>query len=554
MSGSLIIIERELMALLRSSRTLAILMTVALSFAVVVLLKWPSSAVVDLSGIQARQVFQWLTYAMLTAAMLIIPVFPATSLVREVRGRTLELLLNSPLSRTSIYLGKVGAMIGFIALLLFATLPAMACCYLMGGLSLTSDILKLYGFLMVVCLQLVVIGMLVGTWSRSAEAALRWSYGVTFAVTVVTVFPDYFLQGGESLFARGAYWLKLLSPIPALMKIVSQGALGGAGLMEQRDVVWWYLTLAGVFVIAGSIVVVSRLSHALLDQSRSQGLITDERSTAVQAARRVMFLVDPQRRSSGIPWFLNPVMVKEFRSRQFGRLHWLLRLVAGCAVLSLLLTLGATLSTIDWGVPAIGGLIIVLQVMLIVLMTPGLAGGMIAGEIESGGWALLRVTPLGPGRILRGKLISVCITLALLLCATLPGYAIIMLIQPSLREQVFQVLVSLVMAALVSMLIGATVSSFFRTTAAATTVAYAVLISLFAGPMLVWMNRNAPFGHPLVEGVLMFNPMAAALNAMRVPGFESYVLIPGAWQVAAALCGVLLTVLYLRIRHLSRAE
>ncbi len=71
----------------------------------------------------------------------------------------------------------------------------------------------------------------------------------------------------------------------------------------------------------------------------------------------------------------------------------------------------------------IGGLIIVLQVALIVLMTPGLAGGMIAGEIEGGGWNLLRVTPISAGKILRGKLISVCITLLLLLCATLPGYA-----------------------------------------------------------------------------------------------------------------------------------
>lgn len=554
MSGSLVIIERELLALLRSHRTLAILLAVALGFAAVVVMKWPTSSVADLSGIQGRQVFQWLTFAMLTAAILIIPVFPATSLVREVRGRTLELLLNSPLSRSAIYFGKAGAMIGFVLLLLSATLPAMACCYLMGGISLTSDVLRLYAFLIVVCLQLTVIGMLVGTWCRSTEAALRWSYGVTFGIMVLTIFPDFFLKGGESLFAAASSWLKLLSPIPALMKIVSAESVGGVGLMEQRDVVIWYLTFAAVFITVGSIVVISRLSHSLLDRSRSQGLITDERSTKVKVARRVFFLIDPQKRSAGIPWLLNPVMVKEFRSRQFGRLHWLLRLVAGCAVLSLMLTLATTLGTIDWGVEAIGGLIIVLQVSLIVLMTPGLSGGMIAGEIESGGWNLLRTTPLGASRILIGKLTSVSITLLLLLCATLPGYAIIMLIKPVLREQVTQVIISLIFAAILSMLISAAVSSFFKATATATSVAYGVLIVVFAGPILIWMNRNAPFGHDLVEKSLMINPMAAALNAIRAPGFETYNLIPTSWQVTGIICGALVLLLYIRILRLTRPD
>ncbi len=552
--GSIVIIERELLAMLRSRRTLAILTAVAMTFAAVVILKWPTSGIVDLSGSQARLVFHWLTYAMMTATLLIIPVFPATSLVREVRGRTLELLLNSPLSRTSIFLGKVGAMMGFVGMLLFATLPAMACCYLMGGVSLSKDVLQVYSFLLVVSLELVVIGLLVGTWCRSTEAALRWSYGITFAVAVVAIFPNYFLQGGASIFADAAGWLRMISPIPALMKIVSVESLGGTGIMEYRDVLRWYLFFAAVVIIGGAVVVISRLSHALLDRSRSQGLITDDRSASVKAARRVFFLIDPQKRSAGIPWLLNPVMVKEFRSRQFGRLHWLLRLVAGCAVMSLMLTLATTVGTIDWGVESIGGLIIILQVALIVLLTPGLAGGMIAGEIESGGWNLLRVTPMTAGGILRGKLISVCITLALLLCATLPGYGIIMLIKPVLREQVVQVLISLVMAAFVSMLMSATISSFFRTTAAATTVSYATLILMFAGPMLIWINRDAPFGHDLVERTLMLNPLAAALNAMRTPGFESYELIPAAWYTAGALCAALVVILYVRIWRISRAD
>jgi ABC-type transport system involved in multi-copper enzyme maturation permease subunit len=207
------------------SRTLFILTATAVTFAAVVILKWPTSGVSDLSGKQARETWQWLTYAMLSAAILVVPVFPSTSFVKELRGRTLELLLNSPLPRASIFFGKAGAMLGFVVLLLFATLPAMACCFLMGGLSLT-DFLRLYGFLLLICTQLIVIGILVGTFCRSTEAALRWSYGLTFAITIVPTFPDFFMKGSDSLPAQAAGWLKFISPIPLLMQMLNQGSHG----------------------------------------------------------------------------------------------------------------------------------------------------------------------------------------------------------------------------------------------------------------------------------------------------------------------------------------
>src|SRR5207302_5673962 len=112
----------------------------------------------------------------------------------------------------------------------------------------------------------------------------------------------------------------------------------------------------------------------------AQGHITDDRHVAIRTARRFLFLVDPQRRSRGIGPFVNPVMVKEFRCRRFGRLHWLLRLIAACAVLSLALTYATTSGTLDWGVETIGGIMVFMQVALFVLITPSLAAGLISGE------------------------------------------------------------------------------------------------------------------------------------------------------------------------------
>lgn len=554
MSGIFVIVERELLGLLRLKRSLAILTAVAVAFALVVLLKWPGDGTVGLTGEQPREVFQGLAYAMLASVLLVIPVFPATSLVREVQRRTLELLLNSPLSRLSIYFGKVTAMIGFVGLLLLCTLPAMMCCYAMGGLNLFREVVPLYLLILVLSVELIVAGLLVGTYARNTETALKWAYASSFCLVLVPVFPNYFLQGTDGLLSQLSGWLYRCSPVPSILQLTGLSSVGTAGIRQDANWFTWYLSFAAIVVVVGSIVCIRRLNHSLLDRSRSQGLITDDQSKGVRTARRFLFLIDPQRRSAGIPGYLNPVMAKEFRSSQFGRLHWLLRLIAACAVLSLLLTLATTTGTISRGVETVGAIIIVLQVGLIVLLTPGFAAGMISAEIENGGWNLLRVTPLSPGCILRGKLFSVIITLTLVLCATLPGYAVLELIQPTLAGQIQQVVISLVMTAFLCLLVSATISSFFQTTASATAVSYLVLLALFAGTMLVWANRDSPFSFTFVENVLQVNPMAAALNAMRVPGFETYNLIPSAWFISGGACGLALVVLYLRLHFLTRAD
>src|SRR5690606_3222144 len=158
----------------------------------------------------------------------------------------------------------------------------------------------------------------------------------------------------------------------------------------------------------------SRLNWSLFDRDRSAGMVVEDQSAGVRWLRRFLFVVDPQRRSRSIGAFTNPVMVKEFRCRRFGRLHWLLRLVAVCAVLSLALTYATTAGTFDWGVEMIGGIMVVMQVALIVLIAPSLSAGLLSAETEAGGWQLLQTTPLSVGRIIGGKLLSAFLPLLLI--------------------------------------------------------------------------------------------------------------------------------------------
>ena len=271
-----------------------------------------------------------------------------------------------------------------------------------------------------------------------------------------------------------------------------------------------------------------------------------------RALRRMVYLIDPQRRKSGIAWYLNPVMVKEFRCRRFGRIHWLLRLVALCTVVSMVLTLAATTSTMDWGVATIGGLMVLLQVLLIALITPSLAAGLISVERESGGWDLLRMTPMSSFKILRGKLLSVVWTLALILMSTLPGYLVMIVIEPIMWLQVYMVMICLLLTALFTLALSAAVGSFFARTAAATATAYVVLMILFLGPLLMWLGRDAPFGHTTVQNSLLATPVGAALSVIKAPGFEQYELLPAAWWISGIASGVLLLLLGLQTWRLTR--
>jgi ABC-type transport system involved in multi-copper enzyme maturation permease subunit len=548
------IIRRELLEVLRTRKALAAQVALALVCALLVLVRWPTGEVADLGGARALQVLRVLGYGLLASILLVVPAFPATSVVREKVQGTLALLLESPLTPWQIYLGKLGAVLGFAALLLVMTLPAGAACHALGGSGASGGIPALYGTLVVAAVQTSTLALLVSTLARSTDGALRAAYALVLAVAVVAPLPHVLLQGASGLHAELASWLRCLSPLPAVMEALGHADVGTHGMGSGGGLAGRYALLASIASLCCALAAVARLDHTLLDRARPAGVMTEDRSAAGQAARRLLFLVDPQRRSGGIPPLVNPVLVKEFRSRRFGRRHWTLRLIAGCAILSLALSYVAASGALGWGVEVIGGVLVLLQVALLILFTPSLAAGLISSERESGSWQLLRMTPLSPGTILRGKLLSVAWPLLLLLCATLPGYVVLMTVKPTLVHQVRQVVTCLLLTAVFAVLLGAAASTLFRSTAAATTTAYLLLLLICGGPLLVWLAREAPFGHATVEALLTIDPVAAALQASDMPGFSDYALLPANWWIVGAASVLLLLFLRLRLWQLSRPE
>jgi ABC-type transport system involved in multi-copper enzyme maturation permease subunit len=216
------------------------------------------------------------------------------------------------------------------------------------------------------------------------------------------------------------------------------------------------------------------------------------------------------------------------------------------------LTFAAATSVTAWGVETIGGLMVVLQVVLIVVLTPSLASGLISGERDGAGWELLRLTPLSPAKIVRGKLLSVLWTVLLVLLATLPGYLVMISIQPQMQVQVNLVLICLAWTVIYTIAISAAVGSLFRSTAAATTATYVAVMTIFLVPLLVWLGRDSPFGFQTVQSALLITPVGAALNVIDTPGFEPYQLLPAAWYVAAGVSVSMFLLFGLQVWRLTR--
>jgi ABC-type transport system involved in multi-copper enzyme maturation permease subunit len=548
------LLRRELITPLRRPQMIAFQIGLAALFGLLIAARWPSDGQVAMLGTRSQEIFRLFSYGLMGMLLLLLPVFPATSIVSEKKSGTLALLFNTTLGAGRIFWAKLLAVLGLAGMILAMSLPAAGACYTMGGLSLYDDIGKVYLLLSLVALQYAAIGLLVSSYSQSVDAAIRLTYGIVLVTCILTLGPHYFFQGTGGTLADLGSFFRCLSPLAALTSLTGAADIGGQGLATKTNVMGNF-TVWSLFCAAGaSIWTISRLNHRIFDQSRASGTMSDDLSSSGQLVRRLFFLVDPQKRTGGIPSYLNPVMVKEFRSRKFGRLHWLVRLTAVCGILSLGLTYATTAGTFDWGVETIGGIMVVMQVALIVLIAPSLAAGMLSVEREHGAWQLLQTTPMSMTRIVMGKLLSAVLPLMLILCATMPGYLVMAYIDPGMRLQVNRVIVCLVLTAIFAMSVSAAVGCFFSRSATAMASAYGVLLGICCLPLLIWMGKDAPFGHSVVETALTFSSIAAAFSVIKMQGFENYNLIPANWWFLGIASVISLIVLPLWTYRISRPQ
>src|SRR5262249_4847832 len=148
------IVRRELIDALRSRQAVALQAALALSCALLVLVRWPTEETADLTGGRAAQGLRVFSYGLLARGLLVGPASAGRWVVRERVSGPRALLLNTPMSSWSFSRGNLLGVLGFAAVLLIMTLPAAAACHALGGSANRGGILAAYGLLMLAALQL----------------------------------------------------------------------------------------------------------------------------------------------------------------------------------------------------------------------------------------------------------------------------------------------------------------------------------------------------------------------------------------------------------------
>ncbi len=477
------ILRRELIGVLRTRQAFWISVATVAAASLVPLLAWPEPGTTS-PFFMAQQAFMGYHQAIWVAALLFVPVVAGGAISRERENDTYESLYNTLIRPPGIVLGKLFATVGFFVLLLALSFPVVCVLFLLGGFEIGDLLGQLLG-------QLVWIAFLgvVGLWSSMRNERTSRAIVNAFLIPIVYLIAAQMVVGL-------LFWMI---------------AFGGGG---PARVMWWYQLLSHcVMALVGLFFFISLLRSARLPtlpsarRREKMGLrlaragVRPSSSLRRKIAWSSRFFVDRCRQ--GIPESWNPVFIATLIVGPIRRgLVW--RVLIGLVLLGLL---GGFFAF--WGNRAMIIMSVANHFLLYVLalVAATSAAAVVATERQGERDDLLRSTLLGPGEILRGKLLAVLVgfvgvtAIGVIFNVVLYPFATATGERDSLRmatSQLLTFLPTLVLVVLVSATAGVLAATITKTTVAATTVSAAFCAAFLIGPW--FLNEGIGYSaSPLVE-------------------------------------------------------
>ncbi len=194
---------------------------------------------------------------------------------------------------------------------------------------------------------------------------------------------------------------------------------------------------------------------------------------------------------SGLRLGVNPIIVKELRSRMrgaraFATLTAVLVLMGGVSYALFQMVLATSRYSSTPVSPLIGQTLFaglaMLELMMVCGITPAVTAGAISGEQERETYEMLLATPLRPASILWGKLVSALGYIFLLIFAAVPMASLVFIFGGVAPRDMLKALVFLIVLAVMMGVLGLFMSALFRRTGRATVVSYLVVILLLFAP------------------------------------------------------------------------
>lgn len=198
---------------------------------------------------------------------LITPALTSGALSIEREQRTFEALSVSPLPRRSIIFGKLASAVGFVGLLLVSSLPLVALCFLLGGVS-PQEIFAAYILLLASAFLYGATGIAYSSFAKNTTTSTVLTYG-TILVFFFSTLPAALISldmSTATVHSRSHLFLLGVNPV---------GAMVAGGLTESYfglNVPSW---LVGIVVngLLGTILTVVALHRIEYPRTDRSGLL-----------------------------------------------------------------------------------------------------------------------------------------------------------------------------------------------------------------------------------------------------------------------------------------
>lgn len=139
----------------------------------------------QLSEVGSR-IFDWVLFVMLLAVLFLVPAQSAGAIAGERERQTLVPLQITLLTPGSILVGKIGASMAFLALLLVAAIPVMSIAYLFGGVTI-ADVVGGTALVLAVGVCIATMCAAISTFAKRVQSATVMSYGLVLVLLLGTL-------------------------------------------------------------------------------------------------------------------------------------------------------------------------------------------------------------------------------------------------------------------------------------------------------------------------------------------------------------------------------
>lgn len=242
------VLVKEMRTRMRGARSFAILTIYAATLGTILgLFYWAMvgtsrSSQMTGAGLQLAAVAVFVQTALVC---LISPTFTAASIASEREQQTFELLVASLATPATILVGKVGASLCYLLLVLFGSLPIVAFLYWIGGVSLT-DVWICYLITFVSGMAYCTVSFLWSTLLRRAVLAQMASVATVIVLVIAVPAAAFFVAemsraldlGNRFFWDNVAYMMMRTNPFVAQADVLFTGFGPSSGIWLQSVPIW----------------------------------------------------------------------------------------------------------------------------------------------------------------------------------------------------------------------------------------------------------------------------------------------------------------------------